>query len=143
MDGVTRKRPRAADDDDLFGSESPAVKNRPTAEPSSGWNRTFTSDTRSLTAPDFNKEVISLRSLGTVTVFPPSRFQSGAPVNFREPLKVGEFSLDRERRFHNDSRSKKYYAFRDNEPPNRRLDLDLRKGRGRFYPFWTIVRAFL
>ena len=91
----------------------------------SGWSHKFPNDSRCQKDPNFNKDIASFRSVGTFPSFPPSRFQGASPINFREPLKVGEFSLDHRRRFHNDVSAKKFYIHLDSKQP---LKLDLRKG---------------
>ena len=92
-----------------------------------GWTRAFPDDSRCQTDPNLDKEIPSFRSAGTFPSFPPSRFRSTGlnPIHFRQPLKVGEFSVDDRRRFRNDASAKKYYVHLDSkQPPN----LDLRKG---------------
>ena len=96
-----------------------------TTSDQSGWTRSFPNDTRCQQDPNLNEEIPSFRSLGTFPSHPPTRFLGGAPVNFREPLKVGEFSIDPHRRFHNDASAKKYYVHLDSKRP---LNMDLKKG---------------
>ena len=139
MDGPSRKRSHTADDND-----PPTVKNARHDGPpdtrldgstrnshpnalSSGWSRLFPNDSRT-SSPNLNREISSFRSLGTIASFPPSRYQGGLPVTLREPLKVGEFSLDDQRKFHNDARAKKFFDDVANGVPDTRVEFDLRKG---------------
>ena len=125
MEEVGKKRSRSEDvsaDDD---EEVSSAKNPKLSAARLGWVRSFPDDSRCQNDPDLNKEIGSFRSLGTFAAFPPTLFQSGAPVNFRQPLKVGEFSIDSDRRFHNDASAKKFYAFRG-DPAS--VSFDLKKG---------------
>jgi len=94
-----------------------------------GWSPRITGDTRCQTDPNLDREIRTMKSLGTLPSFPPSRFQHPMPVLFKEPLKLGEFSIDSQRRFHNDASAKKYFAYKDD---GSKVSMDLKLGYDAF-----------
>ena len=58
-------------------------------------------------------------------VSPISKYDTKFPY-FREPVEIGNFSLDGQRKFHNDNRQLRYYT----PPKSKHVNFDLRAGYG-------------